>query len=61
MTGFSSNIAPAVAEAYNFAAFKTHKVLRQFTLAGNASPGQYQAEIGSYLGNAALTGKTPRN
>jgi len=29
-----------------------HKVLRRFTLARNASPGQYQAEIGGYLGNA---------
>jgi hypothetical protein len=31
-----------------------HKVLRRFTLARNASPGQYQAEIGGYLGNAVL-------
>jgi hypothetical protein len=30
-----------------------HKVLRRFTLAGNASQGQYQAEIGGYLGHAA--------
>jgi hypothetical protein len=27
-----------------------HKVLRRFTLARNARPGQYQAEIGGYLG-----------
>ena len=33
-----------------------HKVLRRFTVARNASPGQYQAEIGEYLGNAALDG-----
>jgi hypothetical protein len=31
-----------------------HKVLRRFTLTRNASPGQYQAEIGGYLENAAL-------
>jgi hypothetical protein len=30
-----------------------HKVLRRFTLARNASPGQYQPEMGGYLGNAA--------
>jgi hypothetical protein len=30
-----------------------HKVLRRFTLASNASPGQYQPEMGGYLGNAA--------
>ena len=33
-----------------------HKVLRRFTVARNDSPGQYQAEIGEYLGNAALDG-----
>jgi hypothetical protein len=31
-----------------------HKVLQRFMLARNASPVQYQAEIGGYLGNAAL-------
>jgi hypothetical protein len=30
------------------------KVLRRFTLARNASPGQFQAEIGGYLAIAAL-------
>jgi hypothetical protein len=30
-----------------------HKVLRQFTLARYASPGQYQPEMGGYVGNAA--------
>ncbi len=32
-----------------------HKLLRRFTLARNASPVQCQAEIGGYLGNAAIT------
>ena len=31
-----------------------HKVLWRFALARNASPGQYQAEIGGYPGNASL-------
>jgi len=30
-----------------------HKVLWRFALARNASPGQYQAEIGGYPGNVS--------
>jgi hypothetical protein len=31
-----------------------HKVLWRFAVARNASPGQYQAEIGGYPGNVRL-------
>jgi hypothetical protein len=31
-----------------------HKVLWRVALASNASPGQYQAEIGSYPGNIRI-------
>ncbi len=36
-----------------------HKVLRRFTLARNASRGQYQAEIGGYPGNVSSSWPRP--
>jgi hypothetical protein len=71
MTGFSSNIAPAVAEAYNFAAFKTvvdvgggHGVLLSTILQAHAdvngivfdSPHVVAGAAGT-IGEAGLTGR----